>query len=120
MLVDLMTGKPITSVPYASEYKRLLAQLSPQEISEIKTELNNRIDSDEIHTAGWMPGADWSGTPFQVIFEKAAKHNPELAAKCFGLVVWEIFMGRPEKWSSGKFEKNGEPIGSRTYFRIHP
>jgi hypothetical protein len=33
------------------------------------------------------------------------------------LMVWVVFMKRPEKWFSGRFEKDGEPIGSRTYFR---
>jgi hypothetical protein len=33
-------------------------------------------------------------------------------------MVWEVFMERPEKWTSGRFEKDGEEIGSRTYFRV--
>ena len=28
-------------------------------------------------------------------------------------MVWVVFMNRPEKWVSGRFEKDGEPIGSR-------
>jgi hypothetical protein len=31
-------------------------------------------------------------------------------------MVWEVFMERPETWTSGRFEKDGEPIGSHTYF----
>jgi hypothetical protein len=65
-----------------------------------------------------MPGSNWGGTVFQPIYEKAARRDFNASARCFGLMVWEVFMERPERWSSGRFEKNGEPIGSRTYFRI--
>jgi hypothetical protein len=36
------------------------------------------------------------------------------ADKVFGT---QVFMERPERWTSGRFEKDGEPIGSRTYFQ---
>jgi hypothetical protein len=64
-----------------------------------------------------MPGSNWEGTPFQAIFEKAARRDRAAAARCFGLMVWEVFMERPERWTSGRFEKDGEEIGSRTYFQ---
>ena len=41
-----------------------------------------------------------------------------LSAKCFGLLVWYVIMHRPEKWASGRDEKDGRDIGSRTYFRV--
>lgn len=118
MLVDLMTGRSISSVPYEAEYRTYMSRMTRAEIDAIKAALNGMIDGDEIHTAGWMPGDDWSGTPFQVIYEKAARHSYEASAKCFGLIVWEVFIERPEKWTSGRFEKDGEDIGSRTYFRV--
>jgi hypothetical protein len=118
MLFDLMTKRPITSVPYAAEYRTFMSRLTPEETQDIKAEINAMIDGDEIHTAGWMPGDDWRGTPFQAIYEKAARSSFNASAKCFGLIVWEVFMERPENWTSGRFEKDGEEIGSRTYFRI--
>ncbi len=117
MLFDMMNGKKIKSVPYERDYRQWLSRMSHAEIDQIKERLNGMVDGTEIQTAGWMPGADWNDTPFQPIYEKAARCNIELAAKCFGLMVWEMFLERPEKWTSGRFEKDGEPIGSRTYFR---
>jgi hypothetical protein len=108
MLVDLMTGAPINRVPFGAEYRRFLSRMSGPEIAAIKGRLNDMIDDTEIQTAGWMPGKDWSGTPFQVIYEKAARFNEDVAARCFGLMVWEVFMERPERWTSGRFEKDGE------------
>jgi hypothetical protein len=118
MLVDMMSGAPINRVPYEQEYRRLIARMTSAETASIKQRLNEMIEGTEIQTAGWMPGSDWTDTPFQPIFEKAARHNEDVAARCFGLIVWEVFMERPEQWTSGRFEKDGEPIGSRTYFRV--
>ena len=118
MLVDMMSGKIIVQVPFIQQYRAWMALMTAAEIIAIKSELNSMIDGTEIQTAGWMPGADWRGTPFQPIYDKAAHSNPGIAAQCFGLMVWDVFMARPEKWASGRFEKNGEPIGSRTYFQV--
>jgi hypothetical protein len=63
----------------------------------IKDRINEMIDSGEIHTTSWMPGADWRGTPFQESFEIGARFNEELAAKMFGLTCWVVFQERPEK-----------------------
>ncbi len=117
MLIDMMTRRTISAVPFAKEYAAFMARMSASEIADIKAELNNRIDGTEIQTAGWMPGSDWTGTVFQPIYEKAARRDSSAAARCFGLMVWEVFMRRPETWTSGRFENNGEPIGSRTYFQ---
>jgi hypothetical protein len=43
-----------------------------------------------------------------------------MAARMFGLLVWYVVMQRPERWASGRYEKNGKEIGSRMYFRIGP
>jgi hypothetical protein len=117
MLEDMMSGARITSVPYQTDYRLFLSRLTASEISSIKEALNSKIEGSEIETAGWMPGSNWEGTPYQAIYEKAARRDEKAAARCFGLMVWEVFMERPERWTSGRFEKDGEPIGSRTYFR---
>lgn len=117
MLFDIDSSRQITSVPYAAEYARYMAAMSPAEIAAIKAALNDMIDGTEIQTAGWMPGSDWTGTVFEPIYFKAARESYSGSAKCFGLMVWEVFMERPERWYSGRFEKDGEPIGSRTYFQ---
>jgi hypothetical protein len=118
MLIDLMSGQQVARVPYENEYRRFMSRMLPAEIAAIKERLNEMIDGTEIQTAGWMPGKDWGDTPFDPIYQKAARCNEDIAARCFGLMVWEVFMERPETWSSGRFEMDGEPIGSRTYFRV--
>jgi len=115
MLFDI-DGKQLTKIPYPETYQKLTA-LTSLEIRLIKDALNKKIAGDEIHTAGWMPGADWTDTPFQPIYEKAAHRDFNLAAKLFGLTVYEVFMEHEEKWYTLKADKDGKPIGSRTYFK---
>jgi hypothetical protein len=114
----MMTRRVVTEIPYKSDYNRFLSRLTPEETGRILDTLNEMIDGDEIHTAGWMPGSDWTGTAFEPLYTKAARRDQNLAAQAFGLFVWRAFMERPEVWTSGRFEKDGEPIGSRTYFRV--
>lgn len=118
MLIDLMTGEPVERVPYEGNFRLFMSRLSPDEISSIKSLLNQMIDGTDIQTSGWMPGADWRGTPFQSIFEKAARFNPDAAGHCFGQMVREVFIERPETWTFGHFYKDGDPIGSSTYFKV--
>ena len=72
----------------------------------------------EIATAGWLPGSDWTATPFQPIYEKAAREDYTRSAMFFGQLVWYAVMHRSERWASGRYEVDGRDIGSRTYFRL--
>lgn len=77
------------------------------------------IDGDGIHTSGWMPGTNWMGTVSEPIYH-ACKKNQTQAALFFGLIVYKVFMERPEAWACGRFVLNGKNIKSLTYFRVNP
>jgi len=65
-----------------------------------------------------MPGADWSNTPLQAIYE-ACRRNEDMAAKIFGLFVWDMIQRRQgERWMFGHYELDGVPIRGMTYFRV--
>ena len=113
-----LDGRLITQVPYREEFDLWSSRLSQDQLDSIREELQSMIEGREVCTAGWMPGNDWRGTVFQPIYEDACRGSRDQAAQCFGLLVWEAFMRHPDNWSSGRFEKDGVPIGSRTYFRI--
>ena len=122
MLIDVSTGKPVSRVPFREQFDTLRRRLSAQDFQAIVDRINELVDEGgaEIATAGWLPGNDWTGTPFESIYTVAAKRNYELSARFFGQVVWYTIMQRPEPWASGRFEKDGVDIGSRTYFRVGP
>ena len=66
--------------------------------------INALIDESggEIATAGWLPGTDWTGTPFEPIYSKAARRDFERAAKFFGQLVWYTVMKRPRALGIGE------------------
>lgn len=93
-------------------------RLSEDEFNEIVDGINERIDEagSEVATAGWLPGADWSNTPFWSLYKRAAMRNRDFAARMFGIMVWFTIMKRPERWGSGRYKVDDRDIGSRTYF----
>jgi len=119
MLVNIDTMKPITYIPHRDFYDACMVRMSPEQIDAIRTELNNRINTDEVHTAGWMSGSDWTNTVFEPIYEDGCRSDTEQGAMLFGLIVWVVMMDRPERWVFGRYEKDGIPIRSLTYFRLH-
>ena len=99
----------------ASKYEWLVKQLG-WHLGPIEDALNAKIDGTRIQTAGWMPGSDWTNTPFDPIYQVCGQDIEE-AGRCFGLLVWKVFEKRPETWASAHGLKDGKEIRSRTYFR---
>ena len=118
MLFDIDKGQKIKSIPHRDEYKTWKNRLTTKEFWAIFDELDSRVSADEVHTSSWMPGRDWRGTVFQPIYDRACGQHERSAAKCFGLILWEVMMKRSEAWSFGKFEKDGIQIEGTTYFRV--
>ena len=119
MLIDIKTKKPL-GMPRLKDFDLIRSRLSEGEFDAIVARINGLIDAagGEIATAGWLPGNDWTGTPFEAIYLKAARKNYDLSAKFFGLLVWHTVMERPETWASGRYQVDGRDIGSRTYFKV--
>lgn len=121
MLIDIDSGKVIYRLPHRHEFDTLRRRLSEAEFDAMVTRINELIDESgsEIATAGWLPGSDWTGTPFEPIYTKAAREDFEQSAKFFGQLVWFTVMTRSERWGSGRYQVDGKDIGSRTYFRLN-
>jgi hypothetical protein len=120
VLIDIESGRVLTSVPYSREFEALRKRLSEREFDGMVARINELIEEagSEIATAGWLPGSDWTGTPFEPIYTKAAREDFGRSAMFFGQLVWFAVMNRPERWGSGRYQLDGRDIGSRTYFRL--
>ena len=121
MLIDIDRGTPIQDVPFRRDFETLRSRLSGSEFDAMVTRINELIDEagSEIATAGWLPGSDWTGTPFEPIYTNAAREDFGRSAMFFGQLVWFAVMNRPERWGSGRYQLDGRDIGSRTYFRLN-
>ena len=120
MLIDVDTGRAVDLVPYRAQFDTLKSRLTREEFEAMVERINELIDASgaEIATASWLPGGDWSGTPFEAIYSKAAPGDSERSAMFFGQMVWYAIMRRPDRWSSAKYELDDKQIRSRTYFRL--
>lgn len=119
MLYGVPEMKKIEDVPHQEKYDQWRAQLdhnNPGAFQSIHAELDSRFDNREVDTSSWIPGADWSDTPFHPIF--VACGDEEDAGKFFGLIVWQVVMDREDCWSFGRYEKDGVPVRGMTYFRV--
>ncbi len=120
MLIDIETGRTIEEVPFRRDFEVLRNRLSGADFEAMVTRINDLIDASgaEIATAGWLPGSDWTGTPFEPIYTIAARQDYQRSALFFGRLVWYVVMMRAETWGSGRYQVDGRDIGSRTYFRL--
>jgi hypothetical protein len=120
MLIDVETGRTFGEVPFRREFDILRGRLSEADFDAMVARIDELIDAGgaEIATAGWLPGSDWTGTPFEPIFTVAARQDYQRSALFFGQLVWFVIMQRPEAWGSGRYQVDGRDIGSRTYFRL--
>ena len=120
MLIDVNSGRVLAHVPHEREFSAVQRRLSTEEFERMVERLNELIDDagGEIATAGWLPGSDWTGTPFEPIYTKGARGDFQRSALFFGQLVWYVVMRRPERWASGRYKVDGREIGSRTYFRL--
>lgn len=120
MLYSVPDLNKLDNVPHASDYRCWRAELDrtdPGAYTRIHEWLDFRFTTREVDTSGWIPGADWTGTVFEPIYW-ACGENPEVAGLFFGLLVGQVVMDRDDCWSFGRYEKEGIPIRSMTYFRI--
>ncbi len=120
MLYDVQKGREIHHIPHFKEFNDWKEKLTEQQIESIKDEIRSKIEGTEIQTSSWMPGSDWSNTPYQAIYEDACQSNEITSGLCFGLFVWETFMEGENYWGFGKYEKDGIEIKGITYFRVTP
>lgn len=112
----------VTRIPHDTANRPVINRIPQNEYNAVIEELNRRIDAvvdspEELITAGWIPGSDWTGTVWEPIYD-AAHYDVERAGMVFGAIVFEVMMNREEDWSLGKYQVDGRDIGSTTYFRI--
>lgn len=112
-------SRPLKHIPHQQEFDGWRAGLSDEHYAAIMADLNGRVEGGEVHTSSWLPPkGGWEGTVFQPIYDSACRRNYEASGLFLGLLVWKMFMDRPEDWSFGHYEKDGVPIRGTIYFRI--
>jgi hypothetical protein len=118
MLYAIDSKQYIRDIPHRRFYDTCRARLTDAQYQSVFEALDRRVDSNEIHTSSWIPGANWMGTVYQPIYDTACHYDETAAAQFFGLILWHVMLERPEAWSFGRYEKNNLPIEGLTYFKL--
>jgi hypothetical protein len=116
MLLSPDTFELIHEIPHPREYRVWKSRLTQSEYDDIIKVLIERISGDQICTSSWIPGSDWTDTPFQIIYSKACEEDEQSAAFFFGLMLWDAVIQHQDTWSFGKYHQCG--IRGMTYFRV--
>ncbi|MDO5028696.1 MAG: hypothetical protein Q4E36_05465 [Bacillota bacterium] len=118
MLYAIDSGKYVERLPHEAEFEKWRSKLDDDDYEKIVQELLKIINGNQIITAGWIHGKDWTGTVYEPIFE-ACGQNVTQAGFFYGLILFDLLMNDEDKvWGFGKFDKDGEPINSTTYFEL--
>lgn len=109
-------------------WKDLRAALSDARIRMIKRKIDRWV-SDQLAKGIETPFVDSTRRfidtnlpqkPFDVIYYRAARSNQNMAAKMFGLFIWEVMRARREKWVFSRPDRDPpsrlNPVGM-AYFR---
>ena len=116
--IDSVVTK-MKSIPHKKEYRIWMDKLSADEIAAMRSAIERYVEGKQVFTSSHIPGNDWAGTVFMPICEKACGFNEEMAACCFGLLVWEVLMESDKQWAFRKScEIRGIECKGMTYWRI--
>ncbi len=121
MLIDL-DGNEIKYVPYQDQFDLRNRRLTPDEQHAIEEEINRRVDEQEtdeglIFCSSFIAGSDWSGTPFQRLYEICGE-DEEVAKLFYGQWCWFTLMNRPDRFRFERIEHLGpDRICGLTYWR---
>ena len=88
--------KYVDYLPHREDFERWRSRLTDEQFDAIRNELLGMIDGNAIHTAGWMPGSDWTETPWEPIFTDACRYDEVASGYCFGLIVWVVLQEDPD------------------------
>lgn len=67
--------KDIITIPDHANFDRWRVGLSDAEYDAIRNEIDHRVSDKKVNVSGFIPGADWSGTPFWPIYESACNRD---------------------------------------------
>jgi len=124
MLYSIDSQRYVTNIPHKADYKRWRKNISDEDYNKVvDVLLTEHFGAGEIKVSSFLPGHDWSGTPYEAIWY-ACNQNDFQAALFFGLIVFKTLMDMPWEdgvWSFGKaanYTERFENIRGMLYFKL--
>ena len=124
MLYSIDSQRYITRIPHRADYDRWRRNISDADYNAIVDKLfTEHFQAGEIAVSSFIPGHDWSGTPYEAIWHACNKNDIQ-AALFFGLIVFKTLMDMDWDdgvWSFGKaanYTERFENIRGMLYFKL--
>ncbi len=109
--------REITGVTHREFFERHYQRLSRQQQDEINDEIDRVLDSGRIHTTSWIPGPDWTGKPYQAIYDVACEEDWHKARLLYGLIFMQRVIEREDSWFCGRYPQREDEIIGLTYWK---
>lgn len=117
MSLQTVTGSQLITIPHKDKYDLIRNRITQDQEDAIIEEIHRKINDVKIFSASFLPGSDWTDTPFQCIYE-ACNHDEQQAAYCYGIFCWLAVQRHGEEWICYKSEEKNKQLGlGWTYFR---
>ena len=110
--------KEVKDIARRADYDKWRTKLTEAEHAAILIEIGNRVGGKEVSVSSFLPGAEWAGTPFWSIYDKACAKDFDASRRFFGLLVWEWMMEDDRTWSFGRYDTKNVAVEGMTYFQI--
>jgi hypothetical protein len=110
MLRDL-NDRIIDEVHDPAEFQRLCVRLELAELEAINAALRDELDKigvGSVISAGWIPGPNWNGGPFQPIYDKIFPGAYEQSGMFFGHLMKQAVIDHPGDWRMSKKPKRAD------------
>ena len=119
----------LQDLPYRDRYDRQIALLTDKQykdiIKAIDEKLEETVDKDghRISVAGWIPGADWEGTPYEKIYTRVCNADFDASAMLLGRMVQDAVLQRCKKGEDWGCKSDvelmrGRKLDSKTYWQM--
>lgn len=102
-------------IPHKRDYDRWRQSLSETDYVNIMESFEQILNNGEVHVSSFVPGNDWTNTPYQAIYI-ACDEDEQHSAFFFGLLMWEAVMRHNDNWSFIKYDDKN--IKGMTYFKV--
>jgi len=115
-----VSGSLITNTPHKDKYDIIRSRLTQDQEDAIIEEIHKKINEKDIFSASFLPGSDWTDTPFQCIYE-ACNQDQQEAGYAYGIFCWIAVQRHGDKWICYKSEERNKQLGlGWTYFKQTP
>jgi hypothetical protein len=119
--------KLVTKIPHQLLFDGWKSWLDALQIQAINDEFEQIIannEDGEIGTAGLLSASlsplgryHWEGSSFLPIWDQACGRDRDHTCWCFGLLLWEHMMNRPDAWNYRRFDLDHAPLAATKYYR---